>query len=164
MASMSLSAFAISEAPSYVEPNHEDEVTPNATVTTFWESSAERTGTSYGPWRVGPSGMGPATLTLSNVDTYSQGWSGSFGTSINDINFTFEFSIGTTKSCGASYAVSPPANTRRIIIYRSKLADYTVTQKQVRLNLITGERTILQTTHLYTSEFVSWDYSYRVGY
>lgn len=45
--------------------------------------------------------------------------------------------------------------------YRMKFKTYKVKQTQIRLNIATGQRTVLQTRYLTTNEFVSYVFAYR---
>lgn len=134
----------------------------DATTAIFWEYEKDYLGFAYeDEWREGPEGPGPGTLGLDRSDSYTQSYSGTVGGSIEDINWELGLTIGETQETTARYDLQVPAGETWTILYRMKFKTYRVKQTQIRLNIATGQRTVLQTRYLTTNEFVSYVFAYR---
>lgn len=159
------SLLAATEPNLNAETEYINEISPrDATTTTFWEYEKTPIGADYGDWRDGPSGKGPGTITLSKDVSYTESFSGSIGGSTTNMNATLGFDVGVSRSHGSSYSITPPSGVVYTIIFRAKLMNYNVKQTQIRLNIATGERTVLDVRYAVVGKFIDWEYDYRVGH
>lgn len=130
----------------------------------FWKiTSKSVNGYSYGGWRMGPSGKGPATLGLTSTKGYNLAVtntiSGSY-TSIGTISNSLGVSIGVSKSYSASYSVKVPKGKRYRIIYRPHFKVYKVVETQFyRIDGYSVKTPITKTS--YVKVFSNWDYSWK---
>ncbi len=118
----------------------------------------------FGSWRLGPRGLGPATLTLNNSSGYNisvtNTISGSY-TSVADISASLRVSINVSIVHSCSYSVSPPSGVRWRIIYRPQYTRYKIVQKEYYR--IDGQSSPTGNTKTcYVNVFLAWDYSHRV--
>ncbi|WKB36559.1 hypothetical protein QS257_05815 [Terrilactibacillus sp. S3-3] len=126
--------------------------------------SKKRTGTGNGGWRNGPSGRGPAKLTLSNSNsanrTFTNTISGKYPVGKGEISSSLGVSIGKTVTHGTSYSINIPKKTKRQIIFRSVYRIYTI--KQEKYEVIGGYS---EPTHVYETAkvhvFDHWYYSWK---
>lgn len=118
---------------------------------------------NYGPWRSGPSGAGPATLTLTNGTAGSiavtNTITGSYS-SIANVSKALGVTIGKSVNQSVSYSIFIPSGERRQIIYRPYFKKIKVTEKQYfvdhGISSATGN-----TKTSYVDVFVRWDYSWK---
>ena len=117
---------------------------------------------SYGSWRNGPSGTGPATLTLtdSNASSISvtNTITGSYA-NLNNISAALGVTINQAQSHSVSYSISIPSGARRQIIYRPYYYVYKVVERQYYVDHGTESYTgSSKTSYVYV--FNNWDYSW----
>ncbi|MBC1435722.1 hypothetical protein HB848_10255 [Listeria rocourtiae] len=114
----------------------------------------------YGAWRNGPSGKGPATLSLTNSKSVNSSFtasiSGDYPIGAATIGSSLGVTIGKSKSYGTSYSITIPKGKKRQIIFRSR---YKVTYVKQRL-YANGIASNTYKTAKVTS-FVNWDYSWK---
>lgn len=117
----------------------------------------------YDSWRDGPSGLGPATLTLSNSNASSisvtNTISGSY-TNVATISAALGVTINVSEGHSVSYSISIPSGSRRQIIYRPYMRVYKVVQRQYFVDHGTESYTG-QSKTCYVNVFNNWDYSWR---
>lgn len=100
----------------------------------YWRvTSKSIVGYPYGKWRKGPSGKGPATISLTNSKGYNfnvtNTISGSY-TSVGAIAGSLGIAIGKSKTYSASYSVKVPKKKKYQIIYRPQFKRYKIVQTQ----------------------------------
>lgn len=130
----------------------------------YWRVTSKTVaGYPYGSWRNGPSGRGPATLTLGNSSTYSTSVTNTISGSYTDkwsIGASLGVSIGKSKTYSVSYAVNVPRGKKYQIRYRPQFKKYKVVQSQYYK--IDGKaRKTGKTMTSYVNVFSNWDYSWR---
>lgn len=135
----------------------------------FWAiSSKSKVRMDFGSWRDGPSGKGPANLSINqatNLDrSFTASLTGEYPVGKGTIEASLGITIGTSKSYGTTYDIDIPSDTIRTIIYRPKIDVYEVTQTYYRMNSITGELTSMDKKVATVEAFNNWDYSWRNGY
>lgn len=117
----------------------------------------------YGSWRNGPSGKGPAKLTLSNSSgvnlSVTNTISGSY-TSKATIANALGVTIGVSKTYSASYSVTVPSGKKYQITYRPQFRKVKVVQtKYYRMD---GYDTKTSDTKVsYVKIFENWDYNWK---
>jgi len=129
----------------------------------IWKvTKKEVVGHPYGAWRNGPSGAGPANLTLNNSSgvnlSVSNTISGSY-TSKGAIASSLGVTIGVSKTYSASYSVKVPSGKRYQIKYRPQYRKVKVVQtKYYRLDGTNHKTSDTKTS--YVKIFENWDYKW----
>ncbi|HHW95439.1 MAG TPA: hypothetical protein GX736_05900 [Mogibacterium sp.] len=130
----------------------------------YWKVTSKKVASyPYGGWRKGPSGKGPAKISLTNSQGYNYSVtntiSGSY-TSVATIESALNVTIGKAKTYSASYSVNVPKGNRYQIIYRPQFKRYKVVQTQYYR--IDGYSTKTgKTKTCYVKIFSNWDYSWN---
>ncbi len=123
---------------------------------------------NYGNWRTGPTGFGPAKLSINKESGLNRGFtstiSGSWPVGISTINTLLGVSIGQSINHGTSYTISIESGKRKTILYRPKYIKYKVKQEYYQQDTWTGEKKLLSTSVAYVTKFNAWDYSWKYGY
>ncbi|MBO0422642.1 hypothetical protein JZO84_07085 [Enterococcus plantarum] len=131
-----------------------------AFLITWKIESKKSSGTSYGPWRKGPSGKGKATLSANNSNTSSRSVSssisGDYPIGKGKIGASLGITIGQSKTYGVSYSRLIPAGKREQIIFRPV---YKLTKIKQR-KYLAGTKTNTTQTAMVKS-FSHWDYSFK---
>ncbi|MFD2306461.1 hypothetical protein [Enterococcus termitis] len=127
----------------------------------IWKiESKTASGTSYGPWRNGPSGKGKATLSANNSNTSSRSVSssisGDYPIGKGKIGASLGITIGQSKTYGVSYSRAIPAGKREQIIFRPV---YKLTKVKQRKYLAGTKTNTTQTATV--KSFSHWDYSFK---
>lgn len=128
----------------------------------FWRVTNKSViGYPYGAWRNGPSGRGPATLSLTNSRGYNTSVtntiSGSY-TSVSTISASLGITIGLTKTYGVTYSVSVPKGSTYQIKYRPQFKRYKVVETQYYR--IDGYTRQVGQKISYVDVFYSWNYTW----
>lgn len=136
--------------------------------TFFYENSYVYYSSDFEDWRVGPTGLGPATLSInegSGIDkSFTSSISGSYPVGIAGINLLLGVFINESQEHGTSYSISIPSGQRKTIIYRPKYVTYKVFQRFYQKDTWTGKKTLINTSIAYVTKFSTWDYSWKYGY
>lgn len=126
-------------------------------------TSTTITGYSYGAWRNGPSGTGPANLKLSNSNatniSVTNTISGSY-TNLGTIESAIGITIGKSITQSVSYEITIPAGAKRQIIYRPYFKAIKVVEKEYFVDHGVSSPTGKSKTS-YVKAFVNWDYSWK---
>lgn len=155
---------------SVVNAETSEVVEPDQLYEYGWEvTSKTAVEDSFGSWRTGPSGRGPATLGINQSDSLNRSFtntiSGSYTIGKTTIGDSLGITIGTSKTYGTSYAINIPDNSIRTIIYRPKVRTYKVISKYYRYpSGVYGTKTAIKSETAYVDSFLSWDYTYKLGY
>ncbi|MEP0824737.1 MULTISPECIES: hypothetical protein [Exiguobacterium] len=148
----------------------EGEITPMQLYEYKWQvTSKTAVGDSFEAWRTGPSGRGPATLSINSSTSLNRSYtntiSGDYSIGKASIGSSLGVTIGVTETHGTSYSINIPDNSVRTITYRPKVRTYKVVSTYYRYPVGTvGSKTAIKTETSYVKAFVNWDYSYRIGY
>lgn len=122
-------------------------------------------GVRYGGWREGPSGRGPANLSINSSYgvnfSFTSSISGSYPIGISSISAHLGFGVNVNIVYGASYSIYIPSGHMRTIWFRPKYKVHTVVQELVQRDNRTHKETVLRTSYGYVKEFVGWDYSWE---
>ena len=128
------------------------------------------TKTGYGPWRVGPTGLGPGTLNINDSKTVSRTYtneiSGSYSIGKSAIGSKLGVSIGVAQTHGTSYSINLKSGERKTIIFRPKTKTTKVVTGyyKIPVGIVGAKKQKLKEEICYVTSFVSWDYSWRSGY
>lgn len=170
---MALSLFAVAYAEdSAAYPSVDPEnIQPHNLYDYDWGiDSVTEVSRGFGDWRVGPTGIGPATLNINESTTisrtYTDSISGSYSIGIATMNSATGASIGVAKTHGTSYTLEIPEGQRRTILYRPKTITYKVETGYYRLpvGIIYQKPEKIKSETAYVTKFYSWDYAWRTGY
>lgn len=109
-----------------------------------WEIySKKKISTNYGSWRDGPSGKGPATLSINSATTLNKSFtntiSGSYPIGEAQVASNLGVSIGKSKTYGTSYLIKIPSGVRQMIIFRPRYDTYEVKQRYYAKGTLTGK-------------------------
>lgn len=132
----------------------------------YWQIYSKTKVNTYGAWRNGPSGKGPAKLTLNNSTSsgisYNNNVSGSYPVGIGSLSANLGFQVTKSNSQSVSYMISIASGQRKRIIYRPRLERYTVNQRLYKVDSWKGTKTYTGMTQTaYVNKFVGWDYSWK---
>ena len=159
---LSTSSVVNAESSGIVEPDQLYEYGWEVASKTVYDDS-------FGSWRTGPSGKGPATVSINQSSSLNRSFtntiSGNYTIGKLAIGNSLGVTIGESETYGTSYAINIPDNSIRTIIYRPKIRTYKVISKYYRYPSGTyGTKTAIKSETSYVDAFVNWDYSYRLGY
>lgn len=131
----------------------------------YWRVTSKTVvGYPYGGWRNGPSGRGPATISIGKASSSSYDFSvtntitGSY-TSAWSIAQALGVTIGKSKTYSVSYSLNVPRGKKYQIRYRPQFKKYKVVQTQYYK--IDGKAHKTGTKTSYVKVFSNWDYSWR---
>jgi len=165
----SLVVFSGLNVPSVAKAESSGVVEPDQLYEYRWEITSKTVDSNtYGAWRTGPTGKGPATVSMSQSSSlnisFTNTISGSYTIGKTAISESLGITIGTSETYGTSYAINIPDNSTRTIIYRPKIRTYKVVSKHYRYPVgVYANRTAIKTETSYVDSFSGWDYSYRIG-
>lgn len=140
------------------------EIMPRADGTYSWAVTSKTIdGSQYGPWRDGPSGRGPSTISLTNSSGYNTSVTNTISGSYNSIaaiSASLNVTINKSTSYSANYSVQVPSGSIYQIIYRPKYNVYKVVESEYYN--IDGYKTITGKTKIsYVNVFSNFDYSWK---
>ncbi|ENY8332336.1 TPA: hypothetical protein ACKONR_000406 [Clostridioides difficile] len=142
----------------YPDINSSSSTFANPAIGWTIHSKTKVPGTYYGAWRNGPSGKGPATLSINNSSSINRSFtntvSGSYPVGEGSLSTSLGVTIGKVKTYGTSYSIPIKANEKRMIIFRPRYTKYKVEQWYYAKGSFTGK-----TATAYVSVFSDWDYS-----
>ncbi|WP_100486530.1 hypothetical protein [Sporolactobacillus pectinivorans] len=152
-----------------VDENSSSHFSPQIIVYYYeWKITGKKyTATHYSGWRAGPSGDGPATLTLSDSTSVDRGFtntiSGQYPVGAGTIAASLGVTLNVTKTYGTSYSIYIPNKVHRQIIFRSVYNVYTVTQREYMVLGGTGAAPVPMNNYktATVNVFSHWDYSWR---
>lgn len=129
----------------------------------YWRvTSKSVVGYPYGSWRNGPSGRGPATVSLTNSSTYSRSVTNTISGSYTNkaaIAASLGVTIDKSNTYSVSYSLNVPRGKKYQIRYRPQFKKYKVVQTQYYK--IDGKAHKTGTKISYVKVFSNWDYSWR---
>ena len=133
----------------------------------YWEvTSTSIEGNSYGGWRYGPSGSGPATLTFSEITSVNfnikvtNTITGEY-TDIIKISDALGVTIGVGKDRSTSYSIQIKDGESRQIFYRPQFVTYRVVETQ--FYSIDGQTTRTSNTKVsHVKVYTNWNYKNEI--
>ncbi|MCX7884937.1 MAG: hypothetical protein N2448_07925 [Caloramator sp.] len=152
------------------EPKKEIVVNPNQLYEYKWEiTNITYKYTTFGEWRIGPTGLGPATLDINSGisinRTYTNSISGSYPIGKSSVELSLGCEIGVSHSYATNYSIQIAEGERKTIIFRPKINVYEIKQTYYRYPVGTiGSPVALDTATCTVYVFQDWDYSWRYGY
>lgn len=158
-----------SSAAQSISSTTDDTVQPMDLYSVFWRlKSCTKVGTVNRSYRNGPSGYGPATLTLSKSTTTTTSRTventitGEYTWGIKNISASTGHSFGKSEEQGISYSIKVPAGAHRMIIFRPVMRKYKIITEKVKMPTSGyGKTTILKTETAYGYIFDHWDYNWK---
>lgn len=130
------------------------------TYITYKITSKKVTSHGYNKYRKGPSGRGPATLTMSKSSSVNTSFtstiSGDYPIGKGKIGASLGITIGATKTYGVTYSVKIPKKKKKQIIFRPRYKVYTVKQR----TYANGQPTYKYKTAK-VKAFENWDYDWK---
>lgn len=170
----------LSTASAYVDPTTSiptpqsvnsidgDTAEPQDLYTTGWrlKSCTKVSNAVYLSYRNGPSGYGPATLSINQGTSLNRSvsntLSGSYSWGAESISLSTGYSFGKTESHSTSYSITIPSGKHRMIIYRPVMRKYKIVTEYVRMPTSGyGSTTVLKTETAYGLLFDHWDYNWK---
>ncbi len=122
----------------------------------------------FGAWRTGPTGRGPATLSITNQTGYNRSFtatiSGEYPIGLSLIGVELGVVIGQYQEYATSYSIEIPAGERRTITFRPKIQVHKIVQTYFRYNNYTGTKEAMDTKTAYVDTFIDWDYDWHPDY
>ncbi len=163
------SAFAMGVPTS--DFNSNESIQPQNMYDYAWKvASVTEYSKSYGPWREGPTGLGPGALDINSSIAISlditNTITGNYSIGLSEIEQTCGCKIGITLTYGVNYSITLGENERKTIIFRPKFVTEKVVTEywQYPTGAIYLEPKLLKTETCYVTKFIEWDYAWRWGY
>ncbi|MCK1993966.1 hypothetical protein GW626_02950 [Peribacillus muralis] len=117
-------------------------------------------GSGYKDYRTGPSGRGPATLSINSSKTINRSFtntiSGDYPIGKGKIAQSLSTTIGDAKTYGTSYSIPVEKGKTKLIIYRPFYYQYKVKQRQYVNGMATNTY-----KYAYVIVFQDWDYDWK---
>ena len=117
-------------------------------------------GSGHKGFRDGPSGRGPATLSINSSKTINRSFtntiSGDYPIGKGKIATSLSTTIGDSKTYGTSYSINIEKGKTKLIIYRPFYYQYKVKQRQYVNGIATNTY-----KYAYVNVFQDWDYDWK---
>ncbi len=134
--------------------------------------SKEYSSSTFGDWRIGATGTGPASLSINDSTSINRSFTatinGSTKVGESTLGASLGVTIGQTKTYGTAYSISIASGERKTIIFRPKIVTYKVTEEITTYTYNSTYNAYMpystKTNIVYVNTFDNWDYSWRYGY